>query len=174
MSINKFIGIGNICADVEIRTVGQSQVGKFNLAMTERFKKQDGTAGEQTEFLTCEVWGKDSLFPFLKKGVQVYVEGPIRTEKWNDQNNQPHYSTKCRVQNIRLLSQVQQQPQPKQQSAPAAPQTYSQPAQPPRPSRGAQNPLPYQPYGAVANPPQQPNMAQQLDPSNYPGDLPFD
>lgn len=174
MSINKFIGIGNICADVEIRTVGQSQVGKFNLAMTERFKKQDGTAGEQTEFLTCEVWGKESIFPFLKKGVQVYVEGPIRTEKWNDQNNQPHYSTKCRVQSIRLLSQAQQQSQPRQQSAPPAPQTYSQPAQPSRPGRGAQGQLPYQPYGAVANPPQQPPMAQQLDPSNYPGDLPFD
>lgn len=171
MSINKFIGIGNICADVEIRTVGQSQVGKFNIAMTERFKKQDGTAGEQTEFLTCEIWSRDSVLPYLKKGVQVYVEGPIRTEKWTDQNNQPRYSTKCRVQTINLLGQPQQQQAPRQQGRPAAPQTYSQPPQQ-QPRSGVPTQLPYQPYGAVAQP-QQPPMAQQLDPNSYPGDLPF-
>lgn len=197
MSINKFIGIGNLCADIEIRQVGQSQVGKVNLAMSERFKKQDGSVGENTEFITLEIWDKTSVFPYLKKGTQVYAEGSIRTDKWTDQNGQQHFATKVRVQNIQLVGQrpqQAQQPAPVQYQQPAPPQ-YQQPAQPqyqqPIPLAGypgaPQNPQ-QQSYAPIVTPPQapapqyqqpapapapQPPMAQQLDPNNYPGDLPF-
>ena len=157
------MAIGNLCANVEVRQVGQSNVGKFNLAMNERFKKQDGTVGEATEYLTCEVWGKDAFYPYLVKGQLVYLEGSIRTESWEDQNGQKHYSTKCRVQTIQLLG-----PKPQQQAA--------QPAQQPAWSASTAPPQPqYQPpYGAVAQPPKpQAPTQQQLDPNEYPGDLPF-
>ena len=181
------MGIGHICADVEVRQVGQSNVGTITLAMTERYTKQDGTKGEQTEFLKCELWGKDGIYPFLKKGCQVYVEGSIRTESWEDQNGQKRYATKCRVQSVQLLgskpttegqvtqaaAQTYAQQRPQQFSQP----TYSVPT-PPQPRQVPQPPQPgYQPpYGPVAQPPIPPQtpMPQydpnDLPPNNYPGD----
>lgn len=170
MSINKFIGIGNLCADIEIRQVGQSQVGKVNLAMSERFKKQDGSVGENTEFITLEIWDKTSVFPYLKKGTPVYAEGSIRTDKWTDQNGQQHFATKVRVQNIQLVGQrpqqpAQQPPQPQYQQQ----QSYAPIATPP------QAPAPqYQQPAPPPAPAPQPPMQQQLDPRNYPNDLPSD
>ncbi len=170
MSLNRFMGIGHICADVEVRQVGQSNVGKVTLAMSEKFKKQDGTVGEHTEFLTCDIWGKDAVYPFLKVGVQVYVEGSIRTETWDDPNGQKRYSTKVRVQNIQLLGsrpQAQQQPAQPQAHAGFSQPTYSQPQyQAPAPPRPVQAPQPQMPP--------QPTVYQQPAPS--PGayeDLPF-
>lgn len=178
------MGIGNICADVEVRQVGQSNVGSITLAMSEKFRKQDGTIGENTEFLKCEMWGKDAIYPYLKKGVQVYVEGTIRTESWDDQSGQRRYTTKVRVLNIQLLGN---RPSVEQQVTQSAAQTYAhqrppQYSQPsysaPIPPQAPPAPMPPQPgyqppYGAVAQPPVPPQPMNQPDPENYPGDLPF-
>lgn len=179
MALNKFQCIGNLCADVEVRQVGQSQVGKVNIALTDKFRKQDGTIGEQTEFVTLEIWDKPNIFPYLLKGVQIYAEGNLRTEKWQDQNGQNRYTTKIRVQAVQLLGSKPQSEQSgtapaPQYNAPAPPPPYQQPAPqrqaPPAPPQYQPAPAPPQPgqSGNTAYPPMNSPAYTGYDPNDLP------
>lgn len=189
MSINKFIGIGNITRDAEVRTVGQSQVAKFGLAMNERYKKQDGTMAETTEFIDVEYWGNAGVHQYLVKGQMVYVEGSIRTEKWTGQDGQPRYTTKIRAMSVQLLGRPQQTqtapaPQPQYQQAPApqpqynqAPPQYQQaPAPQPNYQQAAyqqrNQPAPMPQYQQAPQPAPQYPQAPQAAPDQD-ADLPF-
>lgn len=127
------MGIGNLTRDVEVREVGQNKVARFAIAMNEKYRKQDGTMAETTEFMEVEYWGNSGVFQYLTKGQMVYVEGSIRTEKWTGNDGVERSTTKLRAREIQLLGSRQQQPQqtPAPQQAPA-PQQYQRPV-PPRP-----------------------------------------
>lgn len=202
MSVNKVILLGNLTSDPQVRVVGQSQVAAFGLATNERFKKADGTIVENTEFHNIELWGNAGVIQYLRKGTPVYIEGSIKTDKWQDQNGQNHSVTKIRAATLQLVGNKPQQAAPQQQYPPypqyqqsAPPQGYPGAPQPgyqqsygavAQPQMPPQQQVPPMPQGAPfppqqqaapmppATPPGQPSMAQQLDPNNYPGDLPFD
>ena len=200
MSINKVYLLGNLTRDAEIRSVGDSQVASFGLATSERYTDRSGERREQTEFHNVELWGNNGVHQYLKKGTQVFIEGSIRTEKWNDQNGQQRQVTKIRASQIQLVGSrpqqtqqaaPQQQPQYQQpippQGYPGAPapgyhQNYGPVVQPPQPPMPQQPPMPpqpqYPPQGASTTQPQQPTVFSQpgaeYDPSNYPDDLPAD
>ena len=128
MSYQSITILGNLTKDAEVRQVGQSQVASTGIAVSEKFRRADGTIGENTEFFDIEIWDKQSVFPYLKKGTQVLIIGQIRTDKWQDQSGQTRERKKVRVQTIQLCGSKPQV----QASAPQQPQ-YSAPV-PPRPS----------------------------------------
>jgi len=170
-SLNKFLGIGNLCADVEVRQVGQSQVGKVNVAITEKYRKADGTVAENTEFVTIELWDKPNVYPYLTKGTSVYFEGSLRSESWTDSQGQKHTGTKVRVLSLQILSPRQQTAQP-QAPAPAPAPSYPPQYQPAPPAPAAPQ------YSAPA-PPQYGQPRYTPAPMNAHGetpdeDLPFD
>ena len=104
--INKVILIGNLGADPEIRyTQSGSQVATFNVATTERWKGQDGQMQEQTEWHSCNAWGKlaEICGKYLQKGGKVYVEGSINTRKWQDKTGADRYSTEIKVREMKML-----------------------------------------------------------------------
>lgn len=186
MSINKVICIGNLTRDVEVRTVGQNQVAKVGLAMTEKFRKQDGTIGENTEFIDIEVWGQAGVYPYLLKGQMVYVEGSLKTQKWTGQDGAQHQQTFIKAASIQLLGQRPQAQQPAaapRATAPAPqypaapPQGYAQQPQAPAPPAYPQYPpqtaapAPAPQYPAPpASPAPQPQGATAAAPTD---DLPF-
>lgn len=133
MSVNKFIGIGNIGAEPESRQAGQSTVLSFRIALTERYKGQDGQLHESTEWVTCEYWNPGGVQQYLHKGTQVYVEGALRTDTWNGQDGQKHSQTKVRVLVCQLLGSKPQVQAPAQQ-----PQAPQYPPQPQYPAQGFQ------------------------------------
>ncbi len=167
MSVNKFIGIGNLGQNAESRQVGQSTVIKFSIAMTERFKDSQGQVQERTEWADVEYWGSPGILPYLVTGQQVYVEGSLRTDKWQDQQTgQWRSATKVRARTVQLLGSPRQQGQQQQQNY--APQqgyrqqgqaNYAQPQQ-----QYAQQPA-YQPQQQArprpAPRPQAPQQQQQ-------------
>jgi len=171
--------IGNITRDAESRPVGQNQVARFGLAMSEKFKKQDGTIGENTEFINVELWGQVPVHQYLVKGQLVFIEGSIKTDNWTDNNGQQHRETKIHANIIQLLgSRPQQAAQAPRAAAPTgpvyaqapvapppAPAYYQQPVQPAAP---APAPAP-QPQYQQAPPAPQPPVAQ-ASPTD---DLPF-
>ena len=130
MSVNLVILVGNLTRDAEVRTVGQQQVAKFGLATSERFRKQDGTQGESTEFHNIELWGNTGVYPYLVKGQSLYVQGSIKTDRFTGQDGQERTAVKIKAFSVQLLG-----PKP-QQAAPAAPQypgyapQYAQPQAP--------------------------------------------
>ena len=127
-SVNKVILIGNLGKDPEIRSFPSGdQVANVSLATTDKWKdKQTGEAKEHTEWHRLQFTGRlaEIAGQYLKKGSQIYVEGSIRTRKWQDQSGQDKYSTEIRVDSMQMLGG-----KPDGQQRQAAPQRAAQPAQ---------------------------------------------
>ena len=106
-SVNKWIGIGNLGKDVEMRYAASGDaVANFSIACTESWKdKNSGEKKEQTEWVRCTVFGKlaEICGQWLKKGSQVYIEGSIRTRKWTDKEGVERYTTEIRVDEMKML-----------------------------------------------------------------------
>lgn len=134
--INKVILIGNLGQDPEVRYIpGGNAVTSITLATSETWRdKQTGEAKERTEWhrvvfmgVLAEVAGKH-----LKKGFQVYVEGKLRTRKWQDQSGQERYTTEVLVDSFTgVMQMLGGNGGGKQHGASGQPRPTQQPAQSP-------------------------------------------
>lgn len=106
-SVNKVILIGNLGKDPEMRTFPSGgQVTNASLATTRKWKdKQTGEPRSETEWHRLVFGGRlaEIAAQYLRKGSQVFVEGSIRTRKWQDQSGQDRYSTEIRVDQMQML-----------------------------------------------------------------------
>lgn len=122
--VNKVILVGNLGADPEVREAGSSKVAAFNVATSEKYTDKDGQRQEVTEWHKVELWGKlaDIAESYLHKGSKVYVEGKLKTEKWNDQNDQTRYTTKVRGLSMQMLDGRNGEVQPQAAAPTQSPQ----------------------------------------------------
>ena len=106
-SVNKWIGIGNLGKDPEVRyTASGDPIANFSIACTESWKdKQTGEKKEMTEWVRISVFGKlaEICGQYLKKGSQVYIEGSLRTRKWTDKDGVERYTTEIRCDDMKML-----------------------------------------------------------------------
>ena len=102
-SVNKVILIGNLGADPEVKSFQNGgKVCNIRIATSESWKdKNTGEKQERTEWHTVAIFG-DGLAGvaerFLRKGSKVYIEGALRTRKWQDQSGNDRYSTEVVLQ----------------------------------------------------------------------------
>lgn len=70
------------------------QVTHFSLAVTNRWKSKDGETKEYTEWINIEAWGRlgEVCQEYLKKGSLIYLEGRLKTDKYEDQGENKYYS----------------------------------------------------------------------------------
>jgi single-strand DNA-binding protein len=105
--VNKVILIGNLGKDPEVRYMPSGgAVTSCTLATSESWKdKQTGEQQERTEWHNLTFFGRlaEIAGEYLKKGSQVYVEGSIRTEKWQDKEGKDRYTTKIVVNEMQML-----------------------------------------------------------------------
>jgi single-strand DNA-binding protein len=105
--INKVILIGNIGQDPETRsTPGGTTVTNLRIATTESWRdKQSGEMKEQTEWHTVVLWNRlgEIAAEYLRKGSQVYIEGRLRTRKWQDKSGNDRYSTEVVASEMQML-----------------------------------------------------------------------
>jgi single-strand DNA-binding protein len=106
--VNKVILVGNLGKDPEVRyTSGGQAVANLRIATSRSWTdKQSGQRKEETEWHDIEVWGKqaEQCGEFLSKGRQVYVEGRLKTDKWQDkQSGQDRYKVKIVADTVRFL-----------------------------------------------------------------------
>lgn len=105
--VNKVILIGNLGGDPEIRyTAGGTAVANLRLATSEQWKdKQSGEQRERTEWHRVVIFGRlgEIAGEYLKKGSKVYVEGSLRTNKWQGQDGQDRYTTEIIVNDMQML-----------------------------------------------------------------------
>ncbi len=110
-SINKVILVGNLGADPETRYLPSGEaVANIRMATTEKWKdKTSGEMKEATEWHRISFFGRlaEIVGEYLKKGAQVYVEGSIRTRKWQDKDGQDRYSTEIRADVMKMLGSRQ-------------------------------------------------------------------
>ncbi len=106
-SVNKVILVGNLGADPETRYMPSGDaITNIRIATTDRWKdKASGEMKEATEWHRVAFFGRlaEIAGQYLKKGSQVYVEGRIRTRKWQDKEGQDRYSTEIVADGMQLL-----------------------------------------------------------------------
>ncbi|MBK7356122.1 single-stranded DNA-binding protein [Propionivibrio sp.] len=106
-SVNKVILVGNLGADPETRYLPNGDaVANVRLATTESWKdKATGEKKEITEWHRVVFFRKlaEIVGQYLKKGSAVYVEGRIRTRKWQDKEGQERYTTEIEANEMQML-----------------------------------------------------------------------
>lgn len=104
--VNKVILIGNLGKDPEVRYLDSGvAVANFSLATTENYKNKEGERVSQTEWHNVVLWRglAEVAEKWLKKGSLVYIEGKIRTRKWDDKEGNTRYSTEILGDNMTML-----------------------------------------------------------------------
>jgi single-strand DNA-binding protein len=106
-SVNKVIIVGNLGADPETKYLPSGDaVTNIRVATTDKWKdKTSGEMKEATEWHRIAFFGRLATIAgeYLKKGSQVYVEGSLRTRKWQDKDGQDRYSTEIRADVMQML-----------------------------------------------------------------------
>lgn len=101
-SLNKVTLIGRLGADPEVRSFQSGgKVCNMRLATSESWKDKDGNKQERTEWHTIAIFNEGLAGVaerYLRKGSQVYVEGQLRTRKWQDQAGADRYATEVVLQ----------------------------------------------------------------------------
>lgn len=143
--VNKVILVGNLGQDPEVRYMPNGDAScTISIATSESWKdKQTGEMREKTEWHRVVAFRRlaEIMGEYLRKGAKVYVEGSLRTRKWQDNNGQERYTTEIMANEMQMLDsrqgpgsgahygggQPQQQPQNNYQQRPNAPQQNQQP-----------------------------------------------
>ena len=135
--INKVIIVGNCGQDPETRYLPSgSAVTNISLATSEAWKdKNTGEQQERTEWHRVVFFNRlgEVAGEYLKKGSKVYVEGSLRTRKWQGQDGSDRYSTEIVASEMQMLDSRQSDLPDSQQSA-AVPSSVAQPS-----AQGTQN-----------------------------------
>nr|DAS84895.1 MAG TPA: Single strand binding protein [Bacteriophage sp.] len=137
--INKVIIVGFLGNDPDVRTMPAGDlVVNISVATSESWTdKNTGEKKEVTEWHRIVIYRKlaEIAAQYLHKGSQVYIEGRLKTRKWQDNNGQDRYSTEIQCDNLQMLGgrnqdAAQNQP-PKQQDKQQKAQSKPQQSEPP-------------------------------------------
>jgi len=105
--INKVILVGNIGGDPEVRYMPNGNaVATISVATSETWKdKETGNKQERTEWHRVVCFNRlgEIVGEYVRKGSKLYVEGSLRTRKWQDQQGQDRYTTEIVASDIQML-----------------------------------------------------------------------
>ena len=105
-SVNKVILVGNLGRDPETRYMPDGgAITNISIATTSTWKDKSGEKQEATEWHRISFFGKlaEIAGEYLKKGSQVYVEGKLRTRKWQDKDGVDKYTTEVIADAMQML-----------------------------------------------------------------------
>jgi single-strand DNA-binding protein len=105
-SVNKVIIVGNLGKDPETRYMPSGDaMTNITVATTDTWKDKQGEKQERTEWHRVVFFGKlaEIAGEYLKKGRAVYVEGALRTRKWQGQDGQDRYTTEIVASEMQML-----------------------------------------------------------------------
>jgi len=107
MDLNKVQLIWRATNNLEVKTIESSwtSVVNFTIVTNRKFKNRDGNAVEEAEYHRCVAYGKwaEVLWQYVTKWKRIYVEGRLRTRKWQDTEGRDRYSTEVIVDNFIFL-----------------------------------------------------------------------
>ena len=105
-SLNKVMLIGRLGQDPEVRyTQSNTAVATLSLATSERYKDGNGEQQERTEWHRVVAWGRlaEICQQYLKKGSLIFIEGPLQTRSWEDNQGQKRYTTEIKALQMTML-----------------------------------------------------------------------
>ena len=105
--VNKVILVGNLGADPETRAMPSgTTVTNIRIATSESWKdKASGAQQERTEWHSVALFGRlgEIAAEYLRKGSQVFIEGKLRTRKWQDKTGNDRFTTEIIADNMQML-----------------------------------------------------------------------
>jgi len=146
--LNKIMLIGNAGNDAELRyTPNGDGVASFSLAVGNRYTNREGQQIDETEWFRVTSWGRSAEFVsnYIKKGMQVYVEGRLSHSIYQDNAGETKISLEVNARDVQIVQDPQQQqanPNQEQQANP--PQQQANPNQEQQPNPVQQQPNPVQ------------------------------
>ena len=163
--VNKVILVGHLGDDPEVRYMPNGNaVANINIATSDSWRdKATGEQCEKTEWHRVALFGKlaEVAGEYLRKGSQVYIEGQLRTKKWQDQNGQDRYTTAVVVQGYSgVMQMLGSRPNTPQQGS------WGQPQQPAAQQPSSQN-------GPAQSQPQRTQPQYNEPPIDFDDDIPF-
>ena len=122
-SLNRVQLIGRLGKDPESRlTPTGKKVATFSLAVSERWKSAEGENKENTEWFNVEAWGRlgEVCQQYLHKGKLVFLEGRLKTDKYEDKSGETKYFTKVVALSMQMLDRKpEEEPVASVEEAPA-------------------------------------------------------
>lgn len=107
MSVNKVILLGYVGKDPEVKEFETGKVAKITIATTEKgYKLKSGKeVPDRTEWHNIMLWGglAETAEKYVKKGMQVYIEGKIQNRSWADKEGITHYITEVVASDLQML-----------------------------------------------------------------------
>ena len=131
--INKTISIGNLCADPECRHMPSGDaVTNIRIAINNSYKdKKTGDTVDTVEYIPVVFFNRlaEIAGEYLRKGSKVYIEGSLRTRKWEDKDGNDRYTTEIVAREMQMLDSRQdaQQGEHQKQSSARPPPPQNQP-----------------------------------------------
>ena len=112
-SLNKVMILGRLTKDPEMKNLPSGKfVTNMSVATSKKWNdKATGEAQEKSEFHSITVFGKqaENANKYLAKGRQVFIEGELQTEKWQDKDGNNRYTTKVIASNVTFIGSNAQQ-----------------------------------------------------------------
>lgn len=111
--LNKVMIIGHLGRDPEMRyTPSGRPVTTFSVATTRSWNTAEGDRREETEWFNVVAWGSlaEICNQYLRKGQQVYVEGRLRTRRWDDPEGKKHFTTELVAKEMIMLGERREVP----------------------------------------------------------------
>jgi len=107
MDLNKVMIIWRATNNLQVKTIESTgtSVVNFTVATNRKFKNKEGNVLEDAEYHRCVSYGKwaEVLSKYLNKGKRIYIEGRLRTRKWQDSEGNDKFSTEIIVDNFIFL-----------------------------------------------------------------------
>ncbi len=107
MAVNRVILLGNLGKDPEVRYLDKDKaVAQLSIATSETYTDRNGEKRIDTEWHHVEMWDAMAITAekYLKKGMQVYIEGKIKSYKWRDKEGNEISGKKIRATSMTLLN----------------------------------------------------------------------
>ncbi|MDR1614530.1 MAG: single-stranded DNA-binding protein [Campylobacteraceae bacterium] len=108
---NRVILVGNLTRDIELRyTPSGIAICTTGIATNHRFKKHDGSVGEEVMFIDITLFGRNAEIAnqYLKKGSRTLIEGRLKLDSWTDQNGQKRSKHTITVDSMKMLESKSQ------------------------------------------------------------------
>ena len=118
--MNKVILIGNLARDIELKYLPNGNaLATTSIATTEKFKKQDGSTGENVLFVDLTFFGKSAEIAnqYLDKGKKVAIEGKLKLDQWTDQQGVKRSKHSVIVESMEMLTPRSGEQRPQQAPA---------------------------------------------------------
>ena len=105
-NFNKVIVAANLVSDPELKTVGDSNVVRFRVAINRKFTTKSGEKKEESTYIDCEMWGARSsvIAEYLTKGDPILLEGHLKQENWESKDGEKRSKIIVSVEDFEFMS----------------------------------------------------------------------